>query len=140
MKKVAVLLSTYNGDDYIEEQLDSIYNQQYQDFQLYVRDDGSKKEFIEKLNQLQQEYKFELITGENLGFVKSFMYLLDYVKDAELYAFADQDDIWLEDKLQNAVLWFEQQDAGNKIPCLYHGAYDIIDDDRNVIGHFYIPN
>ena len=140
MKKIAVLLSTYNGDEYIEEQIESIYNQKYKDFQLYVRDDGSKIEFIEKLKQLQQEYKFELIIGENMGFVKSFMYLLDYVNDAELYAFADQDDIWLDDKLQNAVIWFEQQDVGNEIPCLYHSAYDIIDDERNVIGHFYFPD
>lgn len=139
MKKIAVLLSAYNGDKYIEEQIASIYHQKYTDFQLYVRDDGSKKEFVELLKKLQLKYGFELITGENMGFLKSFMFLLDYAEGAELYAFADQDDIWLEDKLQNAVSWFEQ-DKENKTPRLYHSAYDIIDDRHNVAGHFYFPN
>lgn len=144
MNKVAILLSAYNGDDYIEEQIKSIYSQTYKDFILYVRDDGSAVAFQNQLKTLQKQYGFELILGENIGFVKSFMELLSNVADAELYAFSDQDDIWLEEKLQTAVAWFEQQkkERANEeqIPMLYHSAYDVVQSDEKVIDNFYFPD
>ena len=144
MNKVAILLSAYNGDDYIEEQIKSIYSQTYKDFILYVRDDGSAVAFQNQLKTLQKQYGFELILGENIGFVKSFMELLSNVADAELYAFSDQDDIWLEEKLQTAVAWFEQQkkERANEeqIPMLYHSAYDVVQSDEKVIDNFYFSD
>lgn len=140
MKKIAVLLSAYNGDEYVEEQIESIYNQKGVDFQLYVRDDGSTGEFVNKLKKLQQKYPFVLIEGENIGFLKSFFVLLDKVTDADLYAFADQDDIWLENKLLTAQNWFLDNEKQG-MPQLYHSAYDIIDDKNGrKIGNFYFPN
>ena len=144
MNKVAILLSAYNGDEYIEEQIRSIYNQTYKDFRLYVRDDGSAIAFQNQLKTLQKQYGFELILGENIGFVKSFMELLSKIEGAELYAFSDQDDIWLEDKLQAAVEWFEQEnrERENKepIPMLYHNAYNVVQSDKKVIDKFYFPD
>lgn len=158
MSKVAVLLSAYNGKQYIQRQIESIYDQTFHDFQLYIRDDGSDdKQFKELLKELQQKYGFVLIEGHNLGFVKSFMTLLGEVKDEIYYAFADQDDIWLPDKLRYAVEWMEQESSkyireqyvigtqvvGNiveQVPLLYHSAYDIIDNEGKVTGHFYFPN
>ena len=74
--KVAILLSTYNGEKYLREQIDSILNQTYTNFELIVRDDGSKdntvkiiKEYIEKSDK-----EITLIEGKNLGFIKSFFY------------------------------------------------------------------
>lgn len=134
-----MLLSAYNGTEYIKEQIDSIYRQSFQDFQLYVRDDGSTQEFKKLLQKLQQQYGFVLTCGENVGFVKSFLKLLQEVEDTTYYAFADQDDIWLPEKLQYAVEWLEQE--GDKaVPVLYHSAYDIINTDRRVIDRFYFPN
>lgn len=139
MKKVAVLLSTYNGDDYIKKQIESIYRQNYSDFQLYVRDDGSSETFVNQLKLLQKEYPFVLMLGTNIGFVASFMTLLEKVEDAELYAFADQDDIWFEDKLKRAVDWFDKQE-NDKTPRLYHSAYNVIDNQNHVIEKFYFKN
>lgn len=139
MDRIAILMSTYNGYDYIVEQIESIYEQTYNDFQLYIRDDGSDKEFVEKLKKMREEYHFVLFEGENIGFLKSFMCLLDQVDDAELYAFADQDDIWLADKLENAVKWYADNKKDN-IPQLYHCAYEVIDDEKNVYSTFYFPN
>lgn len=140
MNNIAILLSSYNGNDYIEEQIESIYKQNYSDFQLYIRDDGSEKKFVDKLKQLQNKYPFVLMEGENIGFVKSFMTLLEQVDDAKFYAFADQDDIWLPNKLQTAMNWFEEN-GNTEIPQLFHSAYDVIDSEsRAVTGHFYFSN
>ena len=115
MSKVAVLLSTYNGYNYIKEQIESIYQQSYKNFQLYIRDDGSERAFVQQLREMQVQYGFVLYEGDNVGFVKSFMQLLEMVDDTELYAFADQDDIWLENKLLEAVCWFEEQEETRMI-------------------------
>ena len=140
MKKIAVLLSAYNGDEYIEEQIESIYHQKGVDVRLFVRDDGSTDIFVKKLKMLQRIYHFTLIEGENVGFLKSFFVLLRTVENADLYAFADQDDIWMADKLLTAQEWF-LENGKSDIPQLYHSAYDIIDTkDSNRIGHFYFLN
>lgn len=140
MKKIAILLSTYNGDLYIEEQIESIYNQSYTNFELYVRDDGSNKDFVTLLKKLQKKYQFSLIEGENIGFVRSFMMLLEMVNDADLYAFADQDDVWLRDKLRVAENWFAQN-GKNDIPQLFHSAYSIfVNELDNVVGNFGVLN
>lgn len=140
MCKIAILLSSYNGGIYIEEQIASIYKQTYRDFELYIRDDGSDEPFQKQLQELQKQYGFHLTLGTNIGFVRSFMELLDMVNDAELYAFADQDDIWLEEKLQTAVDWYSGLENQSEIPVLYHSAYEVIGEDEKVIGHFYFPN
>jgi len=140
MCKIAVLLSSYNGEEYIEEQIESIYKQTYTDFELYIRDDGSDESFQYQLRALQERYGFYLELGENIGFVNSFMELLSKVKNADLYAFADQDDIWLENKLQVAVDWFEEQNYQSDRPLLFHSAYDVIGIGRDVIERFYFPN
>ena len=67
------------------------------------------------------------------------MELLAAVDDADLYAFSDQDDIWLETKLETAEQWFEKQDLGDSIPLLYHSAYDLVEEEKKV-GHFYFPD
>ena len=136
MKKVAVLLSAYNGAEYIEEQIRSICQQSYPECHLYVRDDGSDRTFVGQLKELQKQYAFTLLEGENIGFVASFMTLLQQVTDADLYAFADQDDIWLPDKIQKAVTWFDTCEDSRK-PLLYHSAYDVVDGEGKVVDHFY---
>lgn len=103
--KVNVLLSAYNGELYIEEQIDSILKQENVDIHLYVRDDGSSDSTILIIDKLVKQYKdkIELIKGENLGFANSFMYLVDICSEADYYAFADQDDIWKPNKLIVAI-------------------------------------
>ena len=139
MNKIAVLLSSYNGYEYIEEQIDSICKQKNVDFTLYIRDDGSEKEFVELLCGLQKKYDFKLLKEKNIGFLKSFMEFLAAVDDADLYAFSDQDDIWSESKLEIAEQWFQKQNSYDSIPLLYHSAYDLVERGKKV-GHFYFPD
>ena len=76
-KKVAVIMSTYNGEKFIREQLDSILNQSYKNIELIVRDDGSKDKTVEIVKEYQEKHKnIKLFEGQNLGFVKSFFELL----------------------------------------------------------------
>ena len=93
MKKVIVLLSTYNGDKYLSEFLDSVMNQTYSNFELFIRDDGSTENTIKNLKQYKKKYnKIHLILdGNNLGYPACFYYLTDCVsKKADYYFFADQ--------------------------------------------------
>ena len=141
MKKVAVLLSAYNGEEYIKEQIESIYAQDYKDFTLYVRDDGSSLEFTQMLENLQKEYGFVLYLGQNMGFLKSFYWLLDTVKGAQYYAFADQDDIWKPEKLSRAVAWLDSVKKNHKeVPLLYHSAYEVRDEHGKLLSTFHYPD
>lgn len=124
---VNVLISTYNGELYVEEQLESIEKQIYQDYHVYIRDDGSQdqtvaiiQEYIER-NHIEDKYTF--IKGENLGFSKSFYELLQASSEGDYWAFCDQDDYWYPSKLQNAVEWMSKED--NHIPLLYHSGFEI---------------
>ena len=96
MDKVAVLLSAYNGEKFLCEQIDSIMNQQNVDLDLYIRDDGSSYRTQEYLKQyVEQNDSIHLQNGCNLGVANSFMSLLYNVPNHyDYYAFADQDDIW----------------------------------------------
>lgn len=136
--KTAVLMSTYNGDEYVEQQIDSIYKQSYQDFDLYIRDDGSNEDFVKYLESLQKKYDFHFIKGENIGFLKSFMELLKEVNGYDFYSFADQDDVWYPEKLQKSIEWLSQNKQD--IPLLYHCAYHTGEDVNNKSNIYYHPD
>ena len=102
--RVSVLMSTYNGEKFIREQLESILHQKNVDVQLLIRDDGSTDSTIEIIHGYADRYQnVSAYEGKNVGVGKSFMELVSKAPDAEYYAFADQDDVWLEDKLTRAV-------------------------------------
>ena len=102
--KLAVLMSTYNGENYIAQQLDSILAQTL-DVQLdiWVRDDGSKDGTTAILQQYADAGKLRWYTGENLKPAKSFLDLLNHCPGYDFYSFADQDDFWYPEKLHSAV-------------------------------------
>lgn len=128
---VAVLMSTYNGEKYIREQLDSIFEQQGVNVKLYVRDDGSSDDTVDIVEEYACSYPIELIfDGENVRPGESFMRLVyKYADEAgiDYYAFADQDDIWLPDKLRVAVDAIGVTDT----PTLYSSNQFIYADGEN---------
>ena len=91
--KICILLSAYNGEKYIEEQLESLVGQQEVAADILVRDDGSSDKTHEILDKWQNKGLLKWYKGENLGFAKSFMDLVQRAGDYEYYAFCDQDDI-----------------------------------------------
>lgn len=104
--KVNILMSTYNGEAYLREQLDSILHQSFQEWHLLIRDDGSK----DRTREIIQDYvakdsRIIWIDQEertNLGVIKSFHRLLKYER-ADYFCFSDQDDVWLPDKLSQQL-------------------------------------
>ena len=104
MKKVQVLLSTYNGEKYLKEQIESILKQKEVDKKLIVRDDGSSDSTIKILEEISNKNKKIIFyKGKNIGPARSFMELLKKSEEADYYSFADQDDIWEENKIISAI-------------------------------------
>lgn len=118
---IAVLMSTYNGEKYIREQLDSIINQKGVNIRLIVRDDGSTDSTVDILKEYAEKYPIKIVLdGENVGPGESFMRLVYKYADEpkiDYYAFADQDDIWIEDKLRVAVEKIQEMQSDK--PILY---------------------
>lgn len=132
-KKVNVLLSAYNGEKYIAEQIDSILNQSYQNIELYVRDDGSQDGTAAIVKEYESKGLLHFEQGENVGFVKSFEWLIANGGDADYYAFSDQDDVWFEDKIAMAVEKLEGMPEDR--PVLYFSNYDYYDGELNFMAH-----
>ena len=133
MPTVAVLMSTYNGEKYIREQLDSIFNQDDVAVKLFVRDDGSTDSTVGILREYMQRFPIEIILdGENVRPGESFMRLVYKYADEpgiDYYAFADQDDIWLPDKLSVAIEKIGK--SGVSVPTLYGSNEYIYTDGGN---------
>lgn len=116
MKTVQVLLSTYNGDKYLREQLDSVLEQQGVSVLITVRDDGSTDSTLDILEEYKQKGKLEYYSGTNIGYRKSFLNLAYTCKGtADYYAFCDQDDVWKVNKLREAVKKLEKSTGRYKL-------------------------
>lgn len=128
-KKVAVLLSTYNGEKYVGAQLHSILTQSYKNLVVIVRDDGSKDKTVKIVKEyMENNDNIKLVEGKNLGFIKSFFELLK-LEQADYYAFADQDDIWLPNKIALAVESLNKLD--DSVPNMAFSNSDYYDVNMN---------
>ena len=125
-------MSTYNGEKYLKEQLDSILNQSYKNIEIVIRDDGSSDNTVNIIKEYMQKYNNIILEcGENLGYINSFFELLK-IADADYYAFADQDDIWIENKIELAVNSLNK--LNNEKPNMAFSNSDYYDNEMNFIG------
>lgn len=131
--QVEILMSSYNGERYIEEQIESIMKQKDIDIHLSVRDDGSSDGTVAIIRSLSETYpgKISLYTGENIGYRKSFLKLLKVAADADYYGFSDQDDYWLEDKCLKGVETLKKLDTDI---ALYATGVILTDENLNITG------
>lgn len=133
---LAILLATYNSSKYLREQLDSLYNQTYTDWTLYVRDDGSKDDTIDIIGEYQSRYKNIVITKDNkggLGAMKNFIALVDSV-DAEYYIFCDHDDVWLPNKIELTIDAIKNGERLNPSKAVVaHTDLRVVDENLNLI-------
>lgn len=123
---VSVLLSTYNGQKYIRELVESVLAQDDVNVKLQVRDDGSTDDTITILNSFNDP-RISIRTGENLKPAMSFLTLLRNCDDADYYAFCDQDDFWYPYKLKTAIDELKTFSG----PALFVSTYDVCDDNLN---------
>lgn len=134
MDFVVVLMSVYNGERYLECQLDSIFRQHGVKVRLIVRDDGSTDNSLNILRTFQEKNKDSIfvLTGSNVGFAKSFSILVEYAlklyPDIGLFAFSDQDDYWHPEKMSKASLLINEaaKDAVNT-PIVYASNTLLVD-------------
>jgi len=131
MEKVLVLLAAYNGMPWIEEQIDSILNQQEVEVSLLIRDDGSTDDTCSFISQKYGHLSnVTLIKGENLGFIKNFFTLTKIADESSYYAFSDQDDVWDSNKLITAINLLKPHK--NK-PAMCHSKPVFLDENENVL-------
>lgn len=129
-KSILVMMSTYNGEKYIKQQIDSIMNQDVDaEVFLRIRDDGSTDTTCEIIEKLQYKYgKFiELHKGNNIGYNASFFELINSASGYDFYAISDQDDVWLKDKLKIAISRLMQKNKST--PLLYASTSWLVMDD-----------
>ena len=133
---VSVVLSSYNGASYLEAQLRSILEQSVEIDAVHIRDDGSTdgtRELLLKYSKLNP--KIHVYFGENIGYRKSFAWLLHYASGldkSDYIAIADQDDYWKPDKLQVAIS--ELRNSVNSV--LYGSGLTICDEELNVLREY----
>ncbi len=135
-----IILSTYNGEKYLSQQLDSILNQTYKDWKLIIRDDGSVDSTLQIIEKYISRYpdKIQLIPSiGNLGPMLSFGELLK-VSTSKYIALCDQDDVWLENKL---TLFHEKmleiENRYSDMPILIHSDLFVVDKNLKIVNESF---
>jgi glycosyltransferase involved in cell wall biosynthesis len=123
---VTVLMSTYNGEKYLEEQLKSIFEQKGVKVKVIVRDDGSMDNTTLILNKWSKKSDLIWYQGSNIGVGNSFMELVYQADASDYYAFSDQDDVWDSDKLLIGINKIKEKNQNT--PILYFSEYIIVDE------------
>lgn len=133
--KIAILMSTFNGSKFLAEQIESILSQTYDNWNLYIRDDGSTDATDSIIDKYVMSDERIHSYRDDLGNIKtraSFLTMLENI-DADFYAFCDQDDIWLPNKLEFAISSMIQNSEAD----LYHSNVTIVDEHAKVIEQNY---
>lgn len=140
--KISVIMSTYNGEQYLCEQIESILAQNGVDVIINIRDDGSTDGTRYILEKFSKDYNnIKVVFGNNIGWKESFYQATVMAEKGDYYAFCDQDDVWKKEKLISAVNKLKCEDNSN--PLLYACSVDVVDKDLNLTGErfgVYNPN
>lgn len=136
---MSVLMSTYNGERFLKEQLDSVLTQTHENFNLLIRDDGSTDRTKDLLSEYGHAYpNVRIIFGEHKGLPASYFELLESADPRSDYvAFCDQDDVWLPDKLQRAVHLLQRE--ARDVPALYCSSVQLVNTQLRYIGQSPAP-
>ena len=150
---VHILMATHQGALYLEEQLDSIWAQTHLNWVLHVSDDGSSDTTLDILKAFTERHallgRVHLHSGPQLGASANFLHLVSLMKpilEAEgaqvLFAFCDQDDVWLPEKLERAVQWHlsaQRLEDSDSLPQLYASTTLNCDEHLRVLGESKEP-
>ena len=130
-----ILMSCYNGSQYLPQQLESVFNQTVSDFTLLIRDDGSKDDTLQLLRQYDDP-RIKIIPGTNLGPSGSFFALLEEARQlgADNVFFCDQDDVWMPEKMEILLSELAKCPAG---PALVFSDFSMIDGNGAITGTSY---
>ena len=137
LARVVIALSTYNGSKYLEELLYSLLRQDYPNFCIMIRDDGSSDCTPAMIDSFCSKYpekivRFNGLAG-NVGVTSSFLSILDCVQDGDYLMFCDQDDVWFDDKISTFMARMREVEAGAIVPALVFGDMVVTDQNLNVL-------
>ena len=138
--KVAILLATYNGERYLQDQLDSLINQSFKDWVCYVHDDGSKDNTMSILRSYSKKYpkRFKILDYPGgQGAAGNFLSLIKFAANnckENYFLFSDQDDIWLPNKIELEVNKMEEV-YDDKTPILVYCDQKVVDQNLNIISN-----
>lgn len=138
---VAILLATYNGEQFLREQLDSLLNQTYKEWICYVHDDGSTDRTLDILEEYAHvnKGKFVLLDyAKTRGAKNNFMSLIAYASKnvaADYFMFCDQDDVWLNNKINLSLEKIQEEEmrSGKEKPILAFSDLYVVDAQLNII-------
>lgn len=133
---VQILLATYNGARFLREQLDSLFNQTYQDFRILIRDDGSTDDTLLIIEEYQRKFpdKINVLTDnlKNVGATQNFGVLLENAS-ADYVFFCDQDDVWIKHKIELSLQKIQALENGNlEVPCFIFSDMKAMDEAGNI--------
>lgn len=139
MKEVTIMLATYNGEKYLEEQLESIINQTYKNWKLIISDDNSTdstKQIIDKYISLYPN-KIKSIINKDLHSAKgNFINLFSEVEKSDYYMFCDQDDVWVNTKIEKFVNRIEQENELE--PVLEYCDLKVVDKNLRTLNESFL--
>ena len=131
----AVLLCSFNGDRYLDKQLESIARQHHPRVQVYVSDDGSNDQTLSILDRFRArwgEERLSIAQGPQRGYVANFFSLICSPIEADYYAYSDQDDVWQPDKLPRAIAVLSA--LQEELPAVYCSRTRLIDEAGRLLG------
>jgi len=142
MNNIAILLSTFNGEQYILDQLKSLKDQSYPHFDLYIRDDASSDNTFQLITNFISKSNMNITmlpTTNNLGAKNNFESLLKnslQAKNYKYFMFCDQDDVWFNDKVLRSYEKIQQLEKkfSSIQPLLIYTDLQVVDEDLNVLG------
>lgn len=136
---IAILISTFNGEKFLKQQLDSILDQTFKDFKIIIRDDGSNDNTISIIREYIELYpniiNLLIDNDGNLGSTKSFFKLLNEINNEKYIMFADQDDFWFENKIELFLKKIQDLEMINcsDSPALVFGDMIVVDRNLKII-------
>ena len=139
LPSVAVIMSAYNAEEYIKDQVDSILHQKDVNVRLWIRDDGSTDNTLEILRKwYADDQRVTIQSGPNLGARESFFEALfgcEY--ECDWYGFSDADDVWVPEKLRHSIEFLSGCSAA--VPAAVVTRLEVVDRHLNHKGYTASP-
>lgn len=137
---LAILLSTYNSENFLDQQINSIINQTFTEFNLYIIDDGSTDNTVSIIRNYSLKHSNIFFLTNNIKgskTLKSFMWLLENIS-ADYYLFADHDDIWINNKIEISLNKIRELEVSNPLaPILVHTDLIVVDNNLNIVNNSF---